>query len=112
MNYHVVFSPEAEEQLTALYDYIATEASPNIAARYTEAVVSYCESLKTFPLRGTMRDDVRPGLRVTNYKKRVVIAFDVDSGQVSIIGVFYGGQDYEAFIQDDPPEDMAHQAMI
>jgi hypothetical protein len=29
-----------------------------------------------------MRDDVRPGLRITNYKKRTVIAFDVDAGQV------------------------------
>jgi plasmid stabilization system protein ParE len=63
MSYRVVFSPEAEEQLAALYGYIAAAASPDIAARYTEAIVSYCESLRTFPHRGTMRDDVRPGLR-------------------------------------------------
>lgn len=35
MNYRVVFSPEAEEQLAALYGYIATAASPDIAAWYT-----------------------------------------------------------------------------
>ena len=29
-----------------------------------------------------------------------VPAFDVDSEQVSIIGVFYGGQNYEAILQD------------
>jgi toxin ParE1/3/4 len=68
MSYRVVFSPEAEEQLVALYGYIATAASPDIASRYTEAIVSYCESLRTFPHRGTMRDDVRPGLRITHYK--------------------------------------------
>ena len=51
--------------------------------------------------RGTIRDDVRPGLRVTNYKKSAVIAFDVDDGQVSIIGIYYGGQDYETILQDD-----------
>ncbi|MDP2025339.1 type II toxin-antitoxin system RelE/ParE family toxin [Sulfuriferula sp.] len=62
--------------------------------------MSYCESLCNFPHRGTMRDDVRPGLRITNYKKRVVIAFDVDTERVSIIGVFYGGQDHEAILQD------------
>jgi toxin ParE1/3/4 len=101
MNYRVVFSPAAEEQLAALYRYIAGAASPEIAARYTEAIVSYCESLCTFPHRGTMRDDVRPGLRITNYKKRAVIAFDVDAEQVSIIGVFYGGQDYGTLLQDD-----------
>lgn len=101
MTCRVVFSPEAEKQLVALYSYIAAAASPDIAARYTEAIVSYCESLCTFPHRGTMRDDVRPGLRITNYKKRAVIAFDVDAEQVSIIGVFYGGQDYETILQDD-----------
>lgn len=41
MNYRVVFSPEAEEQLADLYGYIAAVASPDIAARYTEAIVSY-----------------------------------------------------------------------
>lgn len=61
MNYRVVFSPEAEEQLVALYGYIAAVASPDIAARYNEAIVSYCESLRTFPHRGTIRDDVMCG---------------------------------------------------
>ena len=79
MNYRVVFTPEALEQLAELYRYIAKEASPDVAARYTEAIVSYCESLCTFPFRGTRRDDVRPGLRITNYKKRTIIAFDVEA---------------------------------
>lgn len=62
--------------------------------RYTEVIVSYCEGLCTFPLRGTMRDDVRPGLRITHYKKRAVIAFDASADAVSIIGLFYSGQNY------------------
>jgi toxin ParE1/3/4 len=108
MNYSVVFSPEAEDQLAALYRYIAKAASPDVAARYVEAIVSYCETLRTFPRRGTKRDDVRPGLRITHYKKRAVIAFDVDAERVSVIGVFYGGQDYESMLQDDSDEDQAH----
>lgn len=72
MNHRVVFSPEALEQLAELYRYIAEEASPGIAAQYTDAIVSYCESLSILPQRGTQRDDVRPGLRITNYKKRTV----------------------------------------
>ena len=104
MKFRVVFSPEAVEQLAELYRYIAKAASPDVAAQYTEAIVSYCESLDTFPLRGSQRDDVRPGLRITNYKKRAVIAFDVDTEVVSIIGVFYGGQDYETVLHDDDTE--------
>lgn len=45
MNYRVEFSPEAEEQLAELFHYIAKAASPDTAARYTEAIVSYCESV-------------------------------------------------------------------
>ncbi|BET98335.1 type II toxin-antitoxin system RelE/ParE family toxin [Xenorhabdus taiwanensis] len=101
MSHSVIFSPEAETQIIQLYDYIATHSSPNIAMRYTESIVSYCESLSTFPHRGTKRDDVRPGLRITNYKKRVVIAFVVESNFVSILGMFYGGQDYEALLHSD-----------
>jgi plasmid stabilization system protein ParE len=108
MNYRVVFSPEAEEQLIALYGYIAAAASPDIAARYTEAIVSYCDSLSSFPNRGVLREDIRPGLRITHYKKRAVIAFDVDVGQVSIIGVYYGGQDYETILQDDSEDGQVH----
>ena len=107
MSHRVVFSPQAQEQLVELYRYIADAASPATAARYTEAIVSYCESLHKFPLRGTMRDDVRPGLRITNYKKRAVIAFAVDAQTVSIVGVFYGGQDYETLLQDDSSDGSA-----
>lgn len=101
MVYQVVFSPEALAQLEALYGYVAQAASPDIASRYTNAIVTYCEGLHTFPLRGTRRDDIRPGLRITNYKKRAVIAFAVDADAVAIVGVYYGGQDYESALRWD-----------
>ena len=101
MSYSVFFTPEAEEQLAALYQYIDEAASPDLAARYAEAIINYCEKLDISPIRGVARDDVRPGLRITNYKKRTVIAFAVDqeATSVSIIGLFYGGQDYESILQ-------------
>lgn len=102
MSHRLVFAPEAEEQLVALYRYIATAASADIAARYTSGIVSACERLQTTPYSGTRRDDIRPNLRITNYRKRTVIAFSVDAEQVSILGVFYGGQDYETVLQEEP----------
>jgi toxin ParE1/3/4 len=40
---------------------------------------------------------------VTNYKGAAIIAFAVDdaSKTVSIIGVFYGEQDFETLLQDE-----------
>ena len=108
MIYQVVFAPEALEHLAELDRYIALAASPESAAGYTDAIVSYCEGFSTFPHRGTTRDEIRTGLRITNYKKRAVIAFAIDEQCVSILGVFYGGQDYETILQDDPEEGHKH----
>jgi toxin ParE1/3/4 len=62
----VEFAPEAVQQLEQLEEYIAGQGSPRVASTYVDAIVSYCESLRSFPNRGTRRDDIRPGLRVTN----------------------------------------------
>nr|WP_238531482.1 type II toxin-antitoxin system RelE/ParE family toxin [Collimonas fungivorans] len=87
--------------MVALYRYIAAAASPEIAERYTGSIVAYCEGLQDAPHRGSRRDDIRPGLRITNYRKRAVIAFSVEAELVSIIGIFYGGRDYETVLQSD-----------
>ncbi|WP_348550814.1 type II toxin-antitoxin system RelE/ParE family toxin [Acidithiobacillus sp.] len=49
MSYRVVFSPEAQEQLTDIFRFIAERSSRDVAARYTEGIVSHCESLCLFP---------------------------------------------------------------
>ena len=50
-----------------------------------------------------------PGMRTTTFKKRTLVAYEVDesSGElvVNVVGVFHGGQDWEAALgedQDDP----------
>ena len=99
-DYRVVFRREALQQLEELYDYIAEAGSPENAARYTEAIIAYCEGLTDFPSRGTARDDIRPGLRTIGYRKRVIIAFAVFDDIVAVLGVFYGGRDYEAMLAE------------
>jgi plasmid stabilization system protein ParE len=96
----VVFTPEAEDQLVELYRYIAAAGSVEVAARYTDAIVAYCEELAAFPHRGSARDDIRPGLRTIGFRRRVVIAFAVLDQTVAIIGIFYGGRDYAAILND------------
>lgn len=102
MTYVVRFAPEAADQLQSLYRYVAEASSPQVAADYVEAIVAHCEGLAVFPHRGTIRDDLRPGLRTTVYKKRVVIAIVVNDAaeRVDVLGIFAGGQDYEAVLAD------------
>ena len=60
-------------------------------------MIETCEGLALFPLRCVSREDIRPGLRFTHHRGRTVIAYAVDSESrtVSILGVLYGGQDFE-----------------
>jgi plasmid stabilization system protein ParE len=98
--YRVIYSPEAEAQLLALFFHVAAAASPEIAARYTDAIVEQCESLQTFPMRGARRDDIRPGLRVFGFRRRVSITFEVTGEVVTILGIFYGGQHFETVFNE------------
>lgn len=86
-----------------MFAYIAERRSPAVAERYTSAVVETCERLALFPLRGVPREDIRPGLRVTHHEGRTLIAYAVDEGAriVSVVGVFYGGQDLDAALATD-----------
>ena len=101
--YTVVLTPEAEEQLAELYLYIADRASAVTALSYTEAIVDYCAKLNVFPHRGTQRDDIRPGLRITNFRKNTVIAFAVDDALavVTVLGIFYGGRNFAAALRHE-----------
>jgi toxin ParE1/3/4 len=97
----VIFTPLAQRQLEKLHDDITADANEERADGYIRRIVEYCNGFETFPHRGTPRDDVLPGLRVTGFERRVTIAFVVTADAVLIEGVFYGGQDFEAAFRDD-----------
>lgn len=97
----VVFRREALVQLDELYDYVAMDRSPVVAADLVDSIVAFCEDLAPFPLRGIARDDIRPGLRTIGFRRRAVVAFVVRDDAVVIVGVFYGGRDYEPVLRDD-----------
>jgi len=96
--YHIVFSPEAHDQLTHLEDYLTSLASSAVADRYIDAIVRRCEGLSDFPYVGTDREDVRPGLRTLDYRQRITVAFAISLVPMSIIGFFYGGRGYAALV--------------
>ena len=95
----LVFRPEALAQLEELYDFVTAAGSPLAAADLVDALVTFCEDLAPFPLRGTARDDIRPGLRTIGFRRRSVVAFVARDYAVVILGVFYGGRDYEQVLR-------------
>ncbi len=95
MKYNVIYSPKAQSQLSNIFEFISAKASEEIAAKFVTSIIDYCDGFETFPERGLLRDDLRNGLRIIGYKKRVTIAFYVDEINVVILGIYYGGQDFE-----------------
>lgn len=91
----VVIAPEARQDLLALFDWIADAASPDIALGYIERIERYLESFDLAAERGTKRDDIRPGLRIAGFERRVTIAFRAEPQRVTILRIFYAGRDWE-----------------
>jgi toxin ParE1/3/4 len=100
---NLLLRPAAENDLTELYRYIAEQSgSQERAIGYIRRIRAACEKLKTFPEAGRSRDDLRPGVRVLGFERRVVIVYTVlSSGDVEIGRVLYGGRDYETLITDE-----------
>lgn len=95
----VIFAPEARDELKALYRDIADAAGLEIAFSYLGRLEEYCRGLSYASMRGHRRDDVRPGLRIVGFEKRVTIAFTVDDETVTILHLFYGGRDWENLME-------------
>src|ERR1700722_9849224 len=58
----VLFTASAERQMDTLHRYIADRAGEHTADRYIDRIIAFCGGLSTFPLRGSKRDDLLPGL--------------------------------------------------
>jgi toxin ParE1/3/4 len=92
----VVLSPEAQGDLLRLYDWIAGVAGSTVAIRYIDRLEGCCLRLDTASERGRRRDDICAGLRIIGFEKRVTIAFTIEEDNVTILRLFYGGQDWES----------------
>ena len=95
----VKISEDANLDLIDLYDWIANAAGPDTAISYIERLESYCIGFDLASERGTPRDDVRTGLRIVGFERRVTIAFMVEEKRVVILRIFYGGRDWAKLMQ-------------
>jgi toxin ParE1/3/4 len=91
----VVFAPEARDDLLRTYEKIADAAGAHIALSYIERIEAHCLGFDFASERGHLRDDIRAGLRIVGFERRVTIAFTVDEQSVTILRLFYGGQNWE-----------------
>lgn len=87
----VIYTPEAGQDLDWIYGIIAGAGSATTANRYDARLRAFCERLEYGSERGTVRDDILPGLRVIGFERSASVAFVAEADRVVIVGVFYGG---------------------
>lgn len=97
--YPIVFTAEARDQLVHLHNYIAAAADDDVASGFINGILDHIAGLRAFPNRGTPRDDLRSGLRTIAWRRRVTIAYMVEDKTVVVIGIYYGGRDFETLTQ-------------
>jgi toxin ParE1/3/4 len=96
----VVFAETAEADLDEIFAWIADRAGEQVALGYTERIERFCREFSSFPQRGTMRDDLRPGLRTVGFERRVTIAFTVAGEDVTILRILYAGRSLDVAFGD------------
>ena len=91
--FKVTILPKAQRRLQRIDNYIAAEASPAVAKRFTNALARKCLSLERFPERGSPRDDLRQGMRTFVFRRTVTVAYAVLGNEVAVLDFFYRCED-------------------
>lgn len=96
MNYRLRVHPLVARDLDAIARWILDYARPDAAARKLVEIEAAIVMLKATPHKGSLRDEIAPGLRAIPAGRKAVIAFVVDDDQreVLIYAVTYGGADW------------------
>lgn len=92
----VVFTEEARRDLIELGDWIAEHAGAATALGYIARLEAYCSGFAIAGERGQRRDDIRPGLRVVGFERRITIAFIVTDLEVTILRLHYEGRNWSS----------------
>jgi len=104
VTYSVTFSADAERDFELIFDYLfesyvgfgeAAASAINRAEERVQAIRGEIGGLAKAPHRGTLHEEILPGLRHATLG-RAVVWFDIveKAGDVRVLAVFPGGQDH------------------
>ncbi|MBA9033108.1 type II toxin-antitoxin system RelE/ParE family toxin [Rhizobium leguminosarum] len=94
--YSIRLTDEAELDLAGVYSFVRkTSASSAVARDYVARIKTFVSGFETYPERGSIRDHVRPGLRIVGFEpgKRGVRG---EPTEVVILRILYAGQRFES----------------
>ena len=94
--YRIRFHPLVSRDLEAIARWIVAYAGSEAADRKLAEIEEAIGDLARTPHKGSIRDEIAPGLRAVPAGRRAVIAFTVDDGaqEVLVHAVTYSGGDW------------------
>ena len=96
MIYRIRLHPLVARDLNAIAHWIIDYAGPAAAARKLSEIEAAIATLRITPHKGSLCDEIAPGLRACPAGRKAVIAFvvDDDEGEVLIYAITFGGADW------------------
>lgn len=96
----VLYHRQAQADLRDIRNWISFRVSPQFARDYLRRIRLRTENLASGSERGSLRDDIRPGMRVIGLMASISVIFVVQNDQVVILRVLHGGQDWTSAVPD------------
>lgn len=93
MSHKIRFTEPAKHDLAEIYLYI-TEDNIAAADKHRDQLIERCLSLSSQPRIGTMRDDIRPGLRSITEGNYVIFYRILNETDLPIMRVVHGKRDF------------------
>ncbi|EJB08046.1 plasmid stabilization system protein [Rhizobium leguminosarum bv. trifolii WSM597] len=97
MKYTVRLSVAARQDVDALLEYLVPRAGEAVAKNYIDRLQTFLEGFQSFPRRGTVRNEIRDGLRIVGFERSLSIAFSVEEETVYILRIMSGGQELRLY---------------
>lgn len=97
----VIIAPEAEADLLDIESWLIGNASMRTAEAFVLRIIEFCGILDIASERGHSRNDVKEGIRIVGFERRVTIAFAVHDDRVDILRIFRAGRDWEAAFDEE-----------
>ncbi|MEQ9123039.1 MAG: type II toxin-antitoxin system RelE/ParE family toxin [Alphaproteobacteria bacterium] len=98
----VTLSAAALADIKSISDWVSERGGPSTARRYVDRLFASIDRMSAGALRGTPRDDIRPGLRIVGFERNLTIAFRVTADEVEVVRIFRRGRNWSSDLSETP----------